>query len=143
MKISPPKKVSVALFYNQQGQILIQDRRDKSKWGEKYGLFGGKAEDGETPKETIDRELKEELELINYPVTLFKNYTWKNIETGVKVKRTVYLGEMPDISELVCHEGKMEVRNFKDSLELKMISGFNELMVDIYNTLKAEGKIID
>ena len=143
MKNSIPKKVSVALFYNEEGKIILQDRRKKSKWGEKYGLFGGKAENGETPKQTIDRELKEELELKNYHLELFKKYTWKNPETGVKVERTVYLGAMPDISKLVCHEGEMEIRNFKESLELKMISGFNELMIDIYNTLKSEGKIID
>ena len=137
-----PKKVSVVLFYDSKGNILLQDRRERSKWGEEYGFFGGGVEMGESPKQTIRRELKEELELEDVKLTLFKRYMHVNPVTGVTVDRTVYLADMPDLKRLVCHEGKPEVRTFRNSLELKMIPGFDVLLNEIYQALKLQNKTV-
>ena len=140
MNIPIPNKVAVVLFYNSQGEILLQDRRSRSKWGEEYGFFGGTVEDGETPEQTIRRELEEELELTNTELELFREYQHQNPSTGVIVDRTVYLANIPDLTKLVCHEGKPELRRFDNSLELKMIPGFNQLLEDIYSSLKSENR---
>ena len=141
MNTSIPTEVSVILFYNGKGEILLQDRRTRSKWGEDYGFFGGRVEEGETPEEAIQREIKEELGLEGITFELYRKYTHTNPSTGVKVKRNVYLSDLPDISKLTCTEGKMEIRTFQNSVELKMIPGFKELLQEIYAELKEQSKI--
>lgn len=51
-----------AIIVNEQGQILLQSRADRDKWG----LPGGCQELGETFEETIIREIKEETNLDVY-----------------------------------------------------------------------------
>ena len=138
--MNAPKKVSVILFYDSQGNILLQDRRTRSKWGEEYGFFGGGGEDGEFPDETLRRELKEELGL-ETEFELFKRYDFTT-QRGEIIERSVYLASMPDVSRLQCREGALAPRTFKDSFDLKMIPGFNELLREIYEYLKREHRTI-
>ena len=65
MNYSVPKQVAIVLFYNSKGEILLQDRRAKSKWGEEYGFFGGAVEPDESPEQAIAREINEELGIKN------------------------------------------------------------------------------
>jgi mutator protein MutT len=55
------REVACVVFYDKQNRLLIQDRRKISKQGEQYGWFGGGMEQGETPEQTLTRELNEEL----------------------------------------------------------------------------------
>ncbi len=59
------------LLINQEGRLLLQLRDDKPtlEYPNCWGFFGGQAEDGETPEQTIIREISEEL-----------NYDLKNPE---------------------------------------------------------------
>ena len=50
---------AAAIIVNKEGQILLQSRADRDKWG----LPGGCQELGETMEETIIREIKEETNL--------------------------------------------------------------------------------
>ena len=50
---------AAAIIENDKGQILLQSRADRNKWG----LPGGCQEVGESFKETIIREIKEETNL--------------------------------------------------------------------------------
>lgn len=56
------KKVSIIALYDKERNILLQDRKSISKSGEDFGFFGGEIESGETPKEALVREIKEELD---------------------------------------------------------------------------------
>ncbi|PZM85670.1 hypothetical protein DLH72_01655 [Candidatus Gracilibacteria bacterium] len=56
------KNVSCALLIK-NGKLLIQDRKDISKYGEEWSFFGGAIEKGESPKQALIREIKEELGL--------------------------------------------------------------------------------
>lgn len=58
------RNVAVAIFYDQNLNLLIQERGNHSRLGEKYGFFGGLIQEGETPDQAIKRELKEEIGLI-------------------------------------------------------------------------------
>lgn|SRR5574341_2553713 len=49
------------IFFYKDEKILVQDRRDISKFGEEWGFFGGRIEAGETPEQAVVRETKEEL----------------------------------------------------------------------------------
>ena len=57
----PERNVAIVVFYDKEGNIIFQERGSVSKVGEKYGFWGGQREEGETPKQTIKRELTEEL----------------------------------------------------------------------------------
>lgn len=51
------------LILNEKGEVLLIKRIDGMfpEWNEKWGIPGGHVEFGEDPKETLYRELKEEL----------------------------------------------------------------------------------
>jgi len=55
------KKAANVLFYDEKGNVLLQNRKGISKWGEYYHFFGGHVEEGEDPEDTVKRELKEEM----------------------------------------------------------------------------------
>lgn len=58
------REVSIVIFYDEDKNIILQERGIHSKNGEKYGFFGGGVEANETPSEAIKRELIEELNYI-------------------------------------------------------------------------------
>jgi len=68
------KETAVIIFIDDEGNILLQERGGYSKGGERHGYFGGNIEDGEKPKDSLIRELKEEL-----------NYVPKNIKFWKRV----------------------------------------------------------
>ena len=55
------RTVAIVVFYDAEGNVLLQDMKSISKAGEKWGLFGGGIENGETPVEGLKRELSEEV----------------------------------------------------------------------------------
>ena len=81
--------VAVVLFYDKDLNILLQDRGMHSKFGEKYGFWGGGIEKGETPKQTIKRELQEELSYTPENIEYWGHYSFTLIPTN-----EIYHGEM-------------------------------------------------
>ena len=57
------KQIGVAVIINQQGKILIDRRKQAGEMGGLWEFPGGKIEPGETIKECIQREIKEELDI--------------------------------------------------------------------------------
>ena len=53
----------VAAVIEKEGKILIGQRRNGARHALKWEFPGGKVEKGETPREALARELKEELEI--------------------------------------------------------------------------------
>jgi 8-oxo-dGTP diphosphatase len=54
----------VAAVIRRDGRILIGQRRRGSRHGMKWEFPGGKVEAGEDPRRAIERELREELEIV-------------------------------------------------------------------------------
>ena len=109
------KQVSIILFYDDEKNLMIQERKKHSKYGEEYGFFGGHIEKGETPEQTFKRELKEELcidtNLIKN-LKFMKKFIIKNKEHKVERELFVYLGKIPDLKDIKCREGKPFITNF-------------------------------
>ncbi|PSB29555.1 A/G-specific adenine glycosylase [Stenomitos frigidus] len=57
----PHKSIGVAVIWNDQGQILIDRRRQEGLLGGLWEFPGGKVEPGETVEACIQREIREEL----------------------------------------------------------------------------------
>jgi len=53
--------VVVGVIFNSQGQLLVTQRPPQKSWSGYWEFPGGKLEPGETPFQTLVRELKEEL----------------------------------------------------------------------------------
>ncbi|MEI7579887.1 MAG: NUDIX domain-containing protein [bacterium] len=107
--MKPISRKAVILPYNDDNQILIQDRSNiKKTINIPWGYFGGGIEAGETPVMALIREVKEELELtINEKDLKFIGiYTDQPIPEK-KIIRHAFLWKINiPISELKLHEGK-------------------------------------
>jgi len=55
--------VAAGVIFNKSGQILIAQRPDHLHQGGLWEFPGGKLETGETPRQALDRELQEELDI--------------------------------------------------------------------------------
>lgn len=78
---------SVVIFCDNSGNVIVQKRGSKSRNNEKYALWGGKVEAGETGEEAIKREVFEELGFI--PEILNKGGDYQ-----FKIKEGIYKGKV-------------------------------------------------
>jgi len=137
------RKVSVIIFYNKRGQILLQARSgDVSKSGEKWGFFGGGIDGDETPEQAIIREIKEEL---NYNLKKFtKIGEYENQYFNLKQKnhrklfRTIFIAPLNQeiMNSKVIEGDGSKLFNIEETKELKLVPG-DEKVIEIFeNYLK-------
>ena len=65
-----------AVVLNSQKQILVLQRSEKTRAGGKWSLPGGALEDKEDPYASIEREIKEETELVVTEIKPFYLHTY-------------------------------------------------------------------
>lgn len=115
------RKVALIIFYDKNNKILLQDRRKISKVGEEWGFFGGGIEEGETAKETVVRETKEELNYNLEDYELLGNFLMK-ASKEFTVDATVFIAEFPGFDKIEQREGlAMKSFSIKDAKKLKMV----------------------
>ncbi len=119
------------LFYDSNGNILLQNRKGISKWGEEYHFFGGHVEDNETPEQALKREIKEELGIELEGHKLFKKWTHYSKQAGCNYETFVYIAPMPKLEGLKAEDGKLEILRFKDAEKFNMINGYVDLIKEI------------
>ena len=111
------RDVALIIFYKDD-KILVQDRRDISKFGEEWGFFGGRIESGETPEQAVVREAKEEL---SYDLKDFV-FIKKSNHRLPEVTFTVYAfaAPLPALNVFNQKEGQgMKVVNESEIVKLK------------------------
>ncbi|MBN2094484.1 MAG: NUDIX hydrolase [Candidatus Aenigmarchaeota archaeon] len=133
------QKIALISFYDEEGRILLQDRRGMSKYGEEWGFFGGGIEKGETPEEAIVRETKEELDYDLEDIQYLGNCKSALVD-GSCLDCYIFLspleGKMKNFRVL---EGNgMKLYSFSEIGKLKLISADWEVPNLIYNAIKEQ-----
>ena len=114
------RRVATLILYDSQRRVLLQNREGISKSGEKWGFFGGGVEDGETPRQALVREIREEL---SYEVQqgdflgVYEGVTG----SGVHLTNYVYIAKEPIFACFRQSEGNgMRYFPIQDTVELNM-----------------------
>ncbi len=105
------------------GRILLQLRDEKApRHPNCWGFFGGGIEKGETPKEALKREAKEELriDIEDYNYRLFKKYEFEDELGSIEEYIFVFPVEIP-IPELKLELGEGRGLAFLSCEEIKNI----------------------
>jgi 8-oxo-dGTP diphosphatase len=123
-----------AIFLDEDGKILLEDRRKISKHGEEYSFFGGTVEDGESYEEALRREIKEEL---NYDFDDFEKFGIYETEfKRMTLIYHMYLLEMPPLPTVTPHEGAdLKLCTIEQALQLKMTDIDKEILKDLQKKL--------
>ncbi len=117
------RHVSIIIFYDKKKRILMQKRKNISKYGEEWGFFGGGIEEGESPEEGLKREIKEELCYELKEFKFFKKYP-SRIYGDMKVSYSVFIALLPLISEFKQTEGDlMKLFSIDEAKKLKLVDG--------------------
>jgi len=123
--------VSIVAFYK-NNKILLQNRENMSKFGEKWGFFGGGIEDSETPEEALVREIKEEL---TYNLHDFKyiGKVFAEVIPNHSVEAYVFLSPLDDKQKhFKQKEGSgMKLFTIKEAEKLKMMPGIDKKIIKL------------
>jgi 8-oxo-dGTP pyrophosphatase MutT (NUDIX family) len=115
------------LFYNQQGEVLLQlrDNIPTINWPNHWGCIGGQVEADETVEEGLIREVYEEIEH-----TLTECVSMGVLELRENRKYHMFIAPLNmNASDIVLHEGQ-EVRFFtpSEALTLPLTKGTRALV---------------
>jgi len=121
------------ILMNKDNKFLVQLRDDKENiYGPgKWGLFGGRKKNNETPEECIIREIKEELSIkLNNPklINILKD------ESGNQIfKHYIFFDYInKEANDLKLNEGeKVAFYNVEDIECLDKVKWFNDLFLNI------------
>jgi|GEM_PF-3141889 len=83
MSIPARRHVAIAIFIDKDDYLYIQERGKVSKIGEKYGLWGGSIEKGETPKQAFLREMQEKLDFAPPEINYWGTHVYQYKHEGV------------------------------------------------------------
>lgn len=127
---------SLALFCDGES-IALQDRGSYSKYGEKYGFWGGSIESGESPEEALRRELLEELSYTPKVLNFWQDYSFELNEEHITLH--LFISDITKVlMESKVKEGSgMIIFKLKEILKNK---DFDEVDRDIISKLVSHFK---
>ena len=90
-KTKPAEEIGIGLVFNVNGELLIDKRLEDSSMGGLWEFPGGKKELHESIEKTIERELKEEIDIV---VKIgVKLLSFEHVYTHKKLSFTVHICE--------------------------------------------------
>lgn len=125
------KNLSKILFYNELGEVLLQDRSTCSKHGEEWGFFGGGIELNETPEQAIIREVKEELDYdLDINETKYLGTHQNEIKPEYQVKRHIFICSLENkLDRFRVLEGAgMKLFSIEDAKKLNLVKGDSDIL---------------
>jgi len=128
-------KVSLIAFL-EGNKILLQERKDFSRFGEEWAFFGGQIENGETPEQALKREIREELDFSLEDFKFFKKYVNK-MKEGHITEKIVFIAKFPGFDKIKLKEGSgMKLFTFDEAKKLKLMPHDIEIIEDLSNKIR-------
>jgi len=136
------RRVALVIPFNNNGEILFQNRKKISK--EKkvgYGFFGGGLEEGESVEQALAREVKEELSIRMESLEnlkFFKKYYYEKPKLGLARELHVFLCKIPKFASLDIKEGEGEIIKIKDAINLNISSIDRQILREVLGYFEKE-----
>ena len=121
-----------ALLVDTNGKLITQQREDKPDITNPgmVSLFGGTSHEGESPIETLRRELQEELELeVNSSNLLLQTIKHEN---GTNVACSIYIVTGVDTEKLKLHEGAGFATGTPEELLSRPVTGVTQQAIEAF-----------
>ena len=121
-----------ALLVDTNGKLIVQQRDDKPGITNPgmVSLFGGTSHEGESPIETLRRELQEELELeVNSNNLLLQTVKHEN---GTNVAFSIYIVTGVDAEKLKLHEGAGFATGTPEELLSRPVTGVTQQAIEAF-----------
>jgi len=123
---------SIAMLNSKDDVLLfLRDNVPQIRFPNMWDLPGGIVEPGETPDQTIRREMMEEIELKLKNPILFKRYVLPD-----RIENMFWQRVDIDIDKTVLHEGQelqwFSEKQLKDMDKASLAFGFQTLLMDFY-----------
>lgn len=102
------QRIAQALIFDRDGKLLVYLRDDKPDipFPNHWDFFGGHVEDGETPEQALEREVKEEIGVHLTGWKFFRRYDCLEGDAYPNIK-FIYYGRIETLpSELTLYEGQ-------------------------------------
>jgi len=132
-------KVSLIVFL-EGNKILLQERKDFSRFGEEWAFFGGQIEDEETPEQALKREIREELDFELKEFKMFKKYVHKMKEDHI-TEKNIFTAKFPGFDKIKLKEGSgMKLFTLDEAKKLKLMPHDIEIIEDLSNLFKQKIK---
>ena len=149
-KSLPCEVIGIGIVFNKEGKVLIDQRLDNGLLGGMWEFPGGKQEPNENIKETIARELKEELsidvEVGAQLISLEHSYSHKRLSFFVHLCKWIAGTPQPLESQQFLWVKPDELSNYPfPAANTKMIIALNrflqnENIIDHQSTIKSENE---
>ena len=125
------------VIFISNNKLLLEDRRNINKHGEHWSFFGGSIEKGETHKEAMIREIKEEMGFDIKEYKYFNKYTFiPNNNPNLEITYHMYISKSPDLNILKIHSrGGVKEFTFKQALRLKITDIDKKIIKDVESVI--------
>ena len=131
-----------ALLVDTNGKLIVQQRDDKPGITNPgmVSLFGGTSHEGESPIETLRRELQEELELeVNSSNLLLQTVKHEN---GTNVACSIYIVTGVDAEKLKLHEGAGFATGTPEELLSRPVTGVTQQAIEAFINAQSSVSIL-
>ena len=129
-----PRNTTSLIFFDDNKKILLQHRsNDAQVFPSYWWLFGGKIKEGETPKDTVIREIQEEIWYKLSDPQHVLTIQYEDEAQHNSGNKYYFVEKCLDKSHLVLHEGDaMQWFAYDEILKLKIIDHNLEAIKKIY-----------